>query len=99
MTDIGEFEVILTEKIIDGKLEVQYYMLPDDVSKENIQKASFDSEISNWVYVNYNVYHSGIIIFDGKASKIEENLWRIFTNNALNSEEGNVSLKLSEKYK
>jgi hypothetical protein len=30
--------------------------------------------------VNYKAYHSGIILFDGKASKVGENLWEISTN-------------------
>ena len=66
--------VVLTEKIVNGKLEVQHYTLSDDISKEGMHRVSFEGEISSWVYVNYDVCHSGIIIFDGKVSKIGENL-------------------------
>ena len=78
-TQNEEFEVVLTEKIVNGKLEVQHYTLSDDISKEDMHRVSFEGEISSWVYVNYDVYHSGIIIFDGKVSKIGENLWGIST--------------------
>ena len=30
--------VILTEKIVDGKLEVRHYSLPDDISKEDMHR-------------------------------------------------------------
>ncbi len=31
----------------------------------------------SWAYVNYKAFQSGIILFDGKALKIGENLWEI----------------------
>ena len=96
-TQNEEFEVVLTEKIVNGKLEVQHYTLSDDISKEDMHSVSFEGEISSWVYVNYDAYHSGIIIFDGKVSKIGENLWGISVNDVLNPEEGDFNLKLGEK--
>jgi len=96
-TQNEEFEVVLTEKIVNGKLEVQHYTLSDDISKEDMHRISFEGEISSWVYVNYDVYHSGIIIFDGKVSKIGENLWGISVNDVLNPEEEDFNLKLGEK--
>jgi len=36
-TQNEEFEVVLTEKIVNGKLEVQHYTLSDDISKEDMQ--------------------------------------------------------------
>jgi len=69
---------ILTEKIVNGKLEVQQYALPDDISKEDLQRMlSLEGQISDWAYVNYKAYHSGIVLFDGKASRVGENLWEI----------------------
>ena len=47
--------------------------------------------------MNYKVYHSGIILFDGKASKVGENLWGISTNGMLNLVDGHFDLELSEK--
>ena len=41
---------------------------------------SFEGQTSGWAYVNYKAYHSGIVLFDGKASKVGENLWEISTN-------------------
>ena len=68
---------ILTEKVIDGKLHVQHYALPEDLSEADLKRMlSFDGQMS-WAYVNYKAYQSGIVLFDGKASKIGENLWEI----------------------
>ena len=72
-----EFRTILTEKVVDGKLQVRQYSLPEDFSEEDLKRMlSSDGQIS-WAYVNYKMYQSGIILFDGKVSKISENLWEI----------------------
>ena len=72
-----ELRVILTEKIVDGKLKVNHYALPEGLSEADLQRTlSIDDQIS-WAYVNYNTYNAGIVIFDGKASKLGENLWEI----------------------
>jgi len=74
-------EAILTEKVVNGKLEVRHYALPDDITEEDMQRMlSFEGQTSGWAYVNYKAYHSGIVLFDGKASKVGENLWEISTN-------------------
>jgi hypothetical protein len=92
------FGEILTEKIVNGKLEVQHYALPDDVTEEDMQRmVSFEGQTSSWAYVNYKAYHSGIILFDGKASKVGENLWEISTNGMINLGERQFDLKLSGK--
>lgn len=96
-TQNEKFEVILTEKIVNGKLEVQHYALPNNISSEYMQRSSFEGQISSWAYVNYDVYHSGIVLFDGKALRVGENLWRISVNDVLNLEEGYFDLKLNEK--
>jgi hypothetical protein len=89
---------ILTEKIVDGKLKVQHYELPDDISEKDMQRMlSSDGETSSWAFVNTKTYHSGIILFDGKASKIGENLWKISTNGVLNLEERQFDLELNGK--
>ena len=72
-----ELRAILTEKIVDGKLQVHHYALPEDLSDEDLKRMlSFDDQMS-WAYVNYKAYQSGIVIFDGKASKSGENQWEI----------------------
>ena len=81
------FWIILTEKV-DRKLELQHYGLTIDISEEIIGKIlSLEDQISSWTYANYNTYHSGTVLFDGKASKIGENLWEITANDVLNLEE------------
>ncbi|QLH05678.1 hypothetical protein [Nitrosopumilus ureiphilus] len=89
---------ILTEKVVDGKLELQHYALPTDVSEEDMKRLlSFEDQTSSWIYVNYKAYNSGIVLFDGKASKVEENLWEITANGVLNLEEKEFDLELSGK--
>lgn len=82
--------VILTEKTVDGKLKVSHYALPEELSDEDFKrKLPFDGQTS-WAYLNYKAYNSGIVIFDGKASKIGDNLWGISTDE-------NISKNLSFK--
>ena len=72
-----EHRAIFTEKVVDGKLEVLQYALPEEFSKADLKRIlSIDGQIS-WTYVNYQMYQSGIVLFDGKVSKIGENLWEI----------------------
>jgi len=81
-----EFRAILTEKVVDGKLEVRQYSLPEEFSKDDLKKMlSSDGQIS-WAYVNYKMYQSGIILFDGKVSKIGENLWEISIEDDFNKD-------------
>ena len=76
--------VILTEEVVNGKLQVRHYVLPDDITEDDIQRRlSIDGQTTSWAYVNYQAYHSGIVIFDGKASKVGENLWEISTNDVI----------------
>ncbi len=82
----GELKVILTEKVVDGKLEIRQYALPEEILEEDLKRIlSFDGQIS-WAYVNYKMYQSGIILFDGKASKIGDNLWGISDENESNAD-------------
>ncbi len=81
----NRFGAILTEKVVNGKLEVRHYALPDNTTEEDLQRTlSIEGQTSGWAYVNYKAYHSGIILFDGKASKVGENLWGISSNDTLN---------------
>jgi hypothetical protein len=73
--------MILTEKVVDGKLQIQQYSLPDEFSDDDMQRmVSFEEESSSWAYVNYKALQSGIVLFDGKASKIGEDQLKISTN-------------------
>lgn len=93
-----ELELILTEKVVNGKLKVQHYALPDDATEEDMRRAiSIEDGISNWAYVNYKAYHSGIVLFDGKASKVGENLWKISSNAVLNSDEKILDIELDKE--
>ena len=86
-----EFRAILTEKVVDGKLEVRQYSLPEEFSEDDLKRIlSSDGQIS-WAYVNYKMYQSGIILFDGKVSKIGENLWEISIEDDSNK---NLSYKI-----
>ncbi|MFB5612860.1 MAG: hypothetical protein ACE5RL_06110, partial [Nitrosarchaeum sp.] len=89
--------VILTEKMVNGKLQVQRYVLPDDTSKEDMQRMlSFEGSIG-WAYVNYKAYNAGITLFDGKAIKVGQDLWKISTDGILHLDENKFGLELSGK--
>ena len=88
--------VILTEKIVDGKLQMQRYVLPDDSTKEDLRRM-LSSDTSGWAYVSSNVYNAGIILFDGKATKVGENLWEISSNGVIRLGENEFGLELSGK--
>jgi len=69
----SRLRIIVTEKLANGKLEVQHYALPDDFSDNDKQKMpSFEDQTPGWAYENYNTFHSGIVIFDDKASKVDK---------------------------
>ena len=73
--------MILTEKVVNGKLKIQQYSLPDKFSDDDMKRIpSFDEQPSSWAYVNYKMLHSGIVLYDGKASKIGEDQLKISTN-------------------
>ncbi len=79
-SNADELRAILTEKVVDGKLKVNQYALPDGLSETDLQRTlSIDGQMS-WAYVNYKSYNAGIVLFDGKASKLGENLWKISIN-------------------
>jgi hypothetical protein len=72
--------------------------LPDDTTEEDMQRMlSFEGQTSGWAYVNYKAYHSGIVLFDGKASKVGENLWEISTNSVSILEERQSDLESGGK--
>ena len=74
---------------MNGKLQIQQYSLPDEFSDNDKQRMiSFEEESSSWAYVNYNALHSGIVLYDGKASKIGENQLEISTNLLEDSQSG-----------
>lgn len=88
--------VILTEKMVDGKLKVQRYALPSDTSKEDMQRM-LSTEISGWAIMNYKAYNAGITLFDGKAVKVGQDLWEISTNGVLSLGDREFDLELSGK--
>jgi len=69
----SRLRIIFTEKLVNGKLQVRHYALSDDFSNDDTQRMpSFEDKTPGWGYVNYKTFHSGIVIFDGKASKTGE---------------------------
>lgn len=92
-----ELRAILTEKVIDGKLKVQHYAIPDEVTEADLQRMlSFDGQIS-WAFVNYKAYNTGIVLFDGKASKVGENLWEISIDDNISEEDLRYKVVFSGK--
>ena len=74
--------LIISEKIVNGKVEACQYTVPGDISNEHLQRMlSLYGQISDGIHVNHKGYHSGIVLFEGKASRIGENLWEILRHN------------------
>ena len=94
---IERFGAILTEKVVNGKLEVKQFSLPEDSTKDDMSRILSLEGTSGWSYVNYKAYHSGIVLFDGKASKVGESYWKISANGNLNLPKGELDLELIEK--
>jgi hypothetical protein len=88
---------ILTEKLVDGKLEVKQFALPEDTTKDDMSRILSLEGVSGWSYVSYKAYHSGIVLFDGKASKVGEKFWKISVNGTLNLSKGELELELIGK--
>jgi hypothetical protein len=96
-SNLEEHRGILTEKVVDGKLKVNHYALPDVLSEADLQRTlSIDDQMS-WAYVNYESYNAGIVLFDGKASKLGENLWEISMNENILDEEISFQVVFSGK--
>ena len=92
-----ELRAILTEKVVDGKLKVNHYALPDDLSETDLQRTlSIDGQMS-WTYVNYKSYNAGIVLFDGKASKLGENLWEISMDEDIQDDDVSFQVVFSGK--
>jgi len=95
----GRLSLILTEKIVNGRLEVQHYTVPEELSEEDKQRIlSLEDKTLGWAYVNYKAFHAGIVLFDGKATKVGENMWEISSNDMLKIGDVGIDLEFSEKY-
>ena len=84
--------VILTEKVVNGKLEVRQFALPEDTTERDMNRILSLEGTSGWSYVNYKEYHSGIVLF-GKVSKDGEKFWRISINGSMNLTKGESDLQ------
>ena len=89
--------VILTEKVIDGYFEVNEVVLPENTRESDMNKILSLEGTSGWSYIDYTRYHSGIVIFDGKASESGEKHWKISVNGKLNLSTGELDLELNGK--
>jgi hypothetical protein len=84
---------ILTEKVVNGKLELKQFSLPENTTTEDMNRIISLEGTSGWSYVNYKAYHSGIVLFDGKVSKDGEKFWRISINGSMNLTKGESDLQ------
>lgn len=75
-----EYGAIITEKMVDGKLIVSHHAISDELSKEDYEKKLSSKGQTSWAYVNYSAYNSGIVIFNGKITKIGDGLLNISTD-------------------
>ena len=75
--------IILTEKVVDGKLELSRYAVPYDISHEELEGKLLAEGKTSWTYVSHKGYQAGIVLFNGKASKIDDDLWKITSDEVL----------------
>ena len=63
---------ILLKKWLDGKLEVRQYSCPDDITEEGYAKNAIKlmARHQDGPMSTNKAYQSGIVLFDGKASKL-----------------------------
>lgn len=94
----GRLSIILTEKVVNERLEVQHHIVPKILSEDKQRMLLFENEILGWAYVNYKAYHAGITIFDGKATKVGENIWQISTDNIPKIEDNEFGSEFSEEH-
>ncbi len=87
---------ILTERVIDGKLQVRHFEISEEVSSDEIRRTlMFEGETHGWAYVNGKAYNSGIVLFNGKAIKVSEHSWKLSSQGTLEVEGGSLDLELS----
>jgi len=96
-TQFDEIQVILVEKVIDGKLEEMEFILPKDTLEEDFERILSLEGTSSWSYVTYKTYNSGIVLFDGKVSKLGQQFWKITLSGTLNLSKGELNLDFSGK--
>ncbi len=96
-TQFDEIQVILVEKVIDGKLEEMEFILPKDTVEEDFERILSLEGTSSWSYVTYKTYNSGIVLFDGKVSKLGQQFWKITLSGTLNLSKGELNLDFSGK--
>ncbi len=94
---LDKSRTILAEKMVNGKLEVVEIILPKDTADEEINRILSLEGTPGWSFINFQEYHSGIVLFDGKASKVGENYWKISVNGPSNLSRGEIDVELIEK--
>ena len=90
-------KTILTEKVVNGKLEVMEFVLPKDTTNEDMKRILSLEGTSGWSYINSQAYHSGIVLFDGNASRAGDKYWKISVNGTLNLFKGELDHNLGGK--
>jgi len=94
----GRLSIILTEKVVNERLEVQHHVVPKVLSEDKQRMLPLEDEILGWAYVNYKAYHAGITLFDGKTTKVGENMWQISIDDIPNIGYNEFGSEFSEKH-
>jgi hypothetical protein len=91
-------KAILAERIVDGKLLVRQFDVPENASSDEIRKIlMFDGKTNGWAYIHGKAYNSGIVLFDGRAIKIGEQSWKLSTKGEIKVGGRNLDLDLTGK--
>jgi hypothetical protein len=94
---LDKIRTILSEKMVNGKLEVVEIILPKNTADEEINRILSLEGTPGWSFINFQEYHSGIVLFDGKVSKVGERYWKISVHGTLDLSKGALNLHLSGK--
>ncbi len=77
------WKIIITEKVVNGKLQVKQYTFPKNTSTLDIQRIlSLEGE-NDWVYASHGTYQYGIVLFDGKSSNVDGFSTKILSDEGL----------------
>ncbi len=61
-------QLVVSEKIIDGKLKLRYFGILGDLQTIEIQEIlSVKGIRTNWIYSDGEAFNSGIILYNGKS--------------------------------
>jgi len=88
---------VISERIVDGKLNLQYHNFNDNTSFDDLQKFMMEGETNGWAYVSGKAFKSGIVLYNGKVAKVDDKSWQVTTEGTLDLGGRTLDMELSGK--